>query len=126
MKKFEFANSSLDLDLCGHLFSVEVDEATMEKCEKIRRGANVKLSVLKKCETDVKTDDVCAFLADGIDLLLGGGAAAEIFGSRRMALLDLTDLLTFILSEIRGVIAEKTKKYAHAAAENAESGAKNA
>ena len=112
MEKFEFANNILELDLCGKPFSIEVDEETIKKCEKIRCDASAKLTALKCGGEDAKTADICGFLASGIDELLGGGAAAEIFGTRRMALLDLTDLLSFILEKIRGVIAQRTKHYA--------------
>ena len=40
---------------------------------------------------------VCDFLENSIDDILGGGAAAEIFGAREMTVIPLTDLLVYIV-----------------------------
>ncbi len=111
-KRFDFADSSLELDLCGELFMLDISERTAAVCEGIKRDAREKLSALKSGNgKDVGTDELCRFLADSIDRILGSGAAARVFGSRRMTMLDLTDLICFILSEIRGVLAERARRY---------------
>ena len=106
-KRFDFADSSLELDLCGELFMLDISERTAAVCEGIKRDAREKLSALKSGNgKDVGTDELCRFLADSIDRILG-----SVFGSRRMTMLDLTDLICFILSEIRGVLAERARRY---------------
>lgn len=45
-------------------------------------------------------DEVCRFLADSIDKILGSGAAAKIFGEQTVTIMRLTDLLGYIIDEI--------------------------
>ena len=56
-------------------------------------------------------EKTCKFLADGIDSLLGKGAAKRIFGDRAVTLLDLADVMNFVQSEISAKVADKTAEY---------------
>ena len=68
-------------------------------CGKIRREAAERLEVLYGggAGAEDAVSGVCDFLENSIDDILGGGAAAEIFGAREMTVIPLTDLLVYIV-----------------------------
>lgn len=101
-RRFEFKDSTLGLNLSGKRFNVRVNEKLFVLCGKIRREAAERLEVLYGggAGAEDAVSGVCDFLENSIDDILGGGAAAEIFGAREMTVIPLTDLLVYIVDEI--------------------------
>lgn len=101
-RHFEFKDSMLGLNLSGKKFNICVNEKLFVLCGKIRREAAERLEVLYGggAGTEDAVSGVCDFLENSIDDILGGGAAAEIFGAREMTVIPLTDLLVYIVDEI--------------------------
>ena len=101
-RHFEFKDSMLGLNLSGKKFNICVNEKLFVLCGKIRREAAKRLEVLYGggAGAEDAVSGVCDFLENSIDDILGGGAAAEIFGAREMTVIPLTDLLVYIVDEI--------------------------
>lgn len=101
-RHFEFKDSMLGLNLSGKKFNICVNEKLFVLCGKIRREATKRLEVLYGggAGAEDAVSGVCDFLENSIDDILGGGAAAEIFGAREMTVIPLTDLLVYIVDEI--------------------------
>lgn len=101
-RHFEFKDSMLGLNLSGKKFNICVNEKLFVLCGKIRREAAERLEVLYGggAGAEDAVSGVCDFLENSIDDILGGGAAAEIFGAREMTVIPLTDLLVYIVDEI--------------------------
>ena len=99
-RHFEFKDSMLGLNLSGKKFNICVNEKLFVLCGKIRREAAERLEVLYGGGAGAEDAGVCDFLENSIDDILGGGAAAEIFGAREMTVIPLTDLLVYIVDEI--------------------------
>ena len=101
-RRFEFKDSMLGLNLSGKKFNICVNEKLFVLCGKIRREAAKRLEVLYGggAGAEDAVSGVCDFLENSIDDILGGGAAAEIFGAREMTVIPLTDLLVYIVDEI--------------------------
>ncbi len=109
---FQFKNNTLSLTLCDQSYTLTLDEDTVGICDRIRLDARDFLIRLndEKSDTDVAISDICNFFETCIDSLLGKGATKNIFGTRPMKLLDLTDLLCFILSRVGEAVAAR---YSH-------------
>ena len=101
-RHFEFKDSMLGLNLSGKKFNICVNEKLFVLCGNIRREAAERLEVLYGggAGAEDAVSGVCDFLENSIDDILGGGAAAEIFGAREMTVIPLTDLLVYIVDEI--------------------------
>lgn len=105
--KFQFKNNTLSLILCDQPYTLLLDENTVGICEHIRTDAKAFLMSLndENTDTDVAISDICVFFEECIDSLLGKGATKNVFGTRPLKLLDLTDLLSFIISKVGEAVA---------------------
>ena len=99
---FQFKSNTVSMTLCNRQYTLTVDEDTVRICDRIRTEAKEYLLRLnsENQDTDATISEICKFFEACIDRLIGSGETAEIFGARPIKLLDLTDLLSFILSKI--------------------------
>lgn len=106
-KKFEFKNNAVELDIAGHMFKIDLTAEVIAASDEVRKDAAKHAEILEESGGDSKeiVEKTCAFLAEGIDKLLGEGAAKTIFGEKKVTMLDLADVLNFIQSEIYGKIS---------------------
>lgn len=109
MKKFEFASNTVDLDIAGNEFHIDLTENLLSEIGNIKTEAAEQLSKLKT--TDGNIISVYSFLEEKINRLLGDNAAESIFKDRRVNLFDLTDVLNFVIVEISNAINKKTVGY---------------
>ena len=108
MRKFEFRDSSAKLDIAGLEFKVELgDGLLIAKAKKIQEKSGEHqaklgaLSDLSDADAVKKgVDEVCAFVQDAVDELLGAGAYESIFDGRAKNMYDHIDLLAFLLESI--------------------------
>lgn len=102
MKRFNFKNDVLKLDLCGKKFNLRTGDRLYIRCGAVRREAAKRLEALYADNPPAENilGEVCDFLRSSVDLILGDGAAEKIFGKREMTVTALTDLLSYILDEI--------------------------
>lgn len=104
--KFEFDEKpvKVTLNLCGESYSVELNEATNQKCKELLDGVRRRLELLYKgikCE-EVSNEEICRFFCDGIDNLLGGeGFAEKILGDRAVNIENAAHLICYVLLELR-------------------------
>lgn len=109
---FQFKNNTLLLTLCDKAYTLVIDEDTVKICDRIRSDAEGYLLRLgsENTDADVAISEICAFFESCIDSLLGEGETKMIFGTRPLKLLDLTDLLGYILSKISEVVTSRASK----------------
>ncbi len=115
MAKFEFKKNIVELDINGHCFEVPLTNEVIIACDRLKYDASRFVKDLNEArdakaarETLVRT---CDFLAEGIDDILGNGSVKKIYGEKLITLLNLTDVVVFIRSEIMTTIENKAKEY---------------
>ncbi len=110
-EEFSLRPPRLEVCICGAEFCIELCQRTAEICGEILEEAKAKLASLKSKDGEkrVRESDICSFLKVSIDRLLGEGSVDKIFGKRRQELLDLSDVMCFVVSKIRdGFERERT------------------
>lgn len=102
-EEFRLREPVLTLHICGLNFGVQLCGETAGICGEILEEAKKKLALIRRKDTDclVSEVEICQFLEESIDKLLGLGSVDKIFGNRRRELLDLSDLMCYIVSKIR-------------------------
>ena len=112
VKKFEFQKNSLTLDIAGHTFDIELTAEVIAASDRIKEQAAQTASELSHSggSNEEAIKKACVFLADGINGILGEGTAETIFEGRKVNILDLSDVLNFILTSIYEKISEETAK----------------
>ena len=102
-EEFRLREPWLKLRICGLDFCVELCDETVKVCGEILSEAKAKLAMVrcKKLSSRVGEREICQFFKVSIDRLLGSGSVDKIFGERRQELLDLSDLMCYIVSKIR-------------------------
>lgn len=117
-KRFEFKNNNVVLDICGEEFSVSLTADIMGEISDISLEAAKQLKELssKSVNAKEKITETCKYLENKIDVLLGNGATRQIFKQRRINLLDLTDVLNYVIAEINTSINAKVEYYSGKAA----------
>lgn len=115
MAKFEFKNNAVELEINGQNFSVELTNDVILACDRLKDGAGNFVEALSGAQNteDAKErlTETCDFLAKGIDNILGEGSAKKIFETATVTLLNLTDIIFFIRTEIISSIKAKTIEY---------------
>ena len=113
VKKFEFKDNALELDIAGSKFNIELTAELIAASDDLKTAAGKYAAELSQSGAGAKdlVEKTCEFLANGIDSLLGEGAAKTIFGDRAVTLLDLADVMNFVQSEIGAKVADKTAEY---------------
>ena len=110
-EEFSLRTPRLEVCICGVEFCIELCQRTADICGEILEEAKAKLARLKSKDGEkrVSEADICNFLKASIDKLLGEGSVDKIFGKRRQELLDLSDVMCFVVSKIRdGFESERT------------------
>lgn len=120
VKKFEFKDNALELDIAGSKFNIELTAEVIAASDDLKTAAGKYAAELSKSGAGAKdlVEKTCEFLADGIDSLLGEGAAKTIFGDRAVTLLDLADVTNFVQSEIGAKVTDKTAEYSRSGHSN--------
>lgn len=93
-QKFEFINYNVDLDIAGQSFTMDCSSETGDYL----KGVAVELrSLAAALANGEKTaDDAVNYGTDVIDHLLGDGAAARIFATRKKRMSDIADLCMWL------------------------------
>jgi len=98
MPVFEFRDRVLDLNISGNIFKVNCDDELREKAQKYHAAFSKMSGQLSKGEkTD---DDFITLCRKSVDDFLRLNAFADIFMNRIPTVMDCSDLLLFIISEI--------------------------
>ena len=102
-EEFSLRAPRLSICICGTDFCIELCQQTADICCEILDEAKDKLERLRRKDDEncVSEADICRFLKKSIDKLLGEGAVDRVFGKRRQDLLDLSDMICYIVSKIR-------------------------
>ncbi len=102
-EEFSLREPRLSMRICGMDFCIELCQKTADICCEILDEAKANLERLrsKDVEGAVSEADICSFLKKSIDKLLGEGSVDRVFGKRRQELLDLSDMICYIVSKIR-------------------------
>ena len=102
-EEFSLRAPRLSIRICGTDFCIELCQKTADICLEILDEAKAKLERLrsKDAESNISEADICKFLKESIDKLLGEGSVDSVFGKRRQELLDLSDMICYIVSKIR-------------------------
>ncbi|MBQ2931291.1 MAG: hypothetical protein IJE62_00390 [Clostridia bacterium] len=102
-EEFSLREPKVSICICGTDFCIELSQRTADICCEILNDAKDKLEQLRRkdIENCVSEADICEFLKESIDKLLGKGSVDRVFGKRRQELLDLSDMICYIVSKIR-------------------------
>lgn len=107
-EEFKTREQIVRMRISGLEFGVELSEKTADICKAIMEDAKKKLEDIRRKDPQcaASEDDICQFLKESIDKLLGQGSVDRIFGSRRCEIYDLKDLMCYIVSKIRSGFLE--------------------
>jgi len=98
MLTFEFRDRVLDLNISGNDFKVNCDNELRDRAQKYHAAFSKMSGQLSKGEkTD---DDFITLCKETVNDLLGTGAFNDIIKNRTPNVMDCSDLLMFIISEI--------------------------
>lgn len=112
MKKFEFQNNNLEIDIAGHKFQVNpIEDGLIEKIEEIGKESIKEAERIKKDNSSESIKQGMEFMIKQIDALLGEGAAKKIFEKRTINFFDVLDVLAYIKDSIVEFQSEKIAKY---------------
>lgn len=113
VKKFDFQNNNLKLDIAGHIYEIDTTDPVLVK--RVLDFANEAQALSK--EMDKKEDyvqaleDTITFCLDSIDKILGEDTSKEIFTGRKVGLFDCLDVINYITSEVKADRESKFKVY---------------
>lgn len=94
IQKFEFINYNVDVEIAGHIFSLE---CTSETGDFIKETANRLRSLSSEIAAGTaRPTDALEYGATVIDRLLGEGACDKIFDGRKRRLDDVSDICMFL------------------------------
>ena len=112
MAKFELKKNSASLDICGKVYEIALTNDVICACDRLKNDATEALPKLKQANSSAEVvEGVYDLLVEGIENIIGKGAVSEIFGDTPITLLDLTDIILYIRSEISAVFQKKTQSY---------------
>lgn len=110
VKKFEFKDNDLKLDIAGEKF--KIDTTNIKLVERVSSFGKVATKLSKELEG--REDYVQAlketidFCQGSIDSILGKGATKQIFKNREVSLLDLLDVINYIMAQVK---EDRDKKF---------------
>lgn len=112
MKKFEFQNNSLELDIAGYKFELNpIEDGLLERIEKMGEESKLEAERMREDNSPDSIKMSMNFMVKQIDALLGDGAASKIFEKRTINFFDVLDVLTYIKDSIIEFQSEKISKY---------------
>lgn len=106
MGKFEFRSRTIDLDIAGNMFKLDVDSRIGDKMKSYSADAYKLAEEIEKKKK--KTEDALKYCGIVLDELLGTGATDKIFATREMRLEDCLDILYYITDEVNGYHAKNS------------------
>ena len=111
-ESFEFKELRTELNICGQLVTLLINDKTAQICNEILCEARRRLALIKAGEKDtcISESEICTFFSESIERILGKGMVGEIFKERPQQLDDLADLLCYVAMEIRKVYEAQNRK----------------
>jgi hypothetical protein len=96
MKRFEFRNRMMTLDIAGNVFEIDAGVG-----EDLAQKKDALVDAVKAYQAGEKTkEETVRVYADHINKTLGEKAFEKIFAKRKPDILDCMDIVTFIANEI--------------------------
>lgn len=113
VKKFEFKNNDLELDIAGNKFCLDTTDPTLiEKVLEFAKEAEAKAEELKNKDDYVEElKTTIQFCLEAIDNILGEGSSEMIFQGRKVGLFDALDVLNYIIQSVKKGREDKFKEY---------------
>lgn len=93
-QKFEFVNYNVDLDIAGQSFTMDCSSETGDYLKGVAAELHSLAAAIANGEKTV--DNAVKYGTDVIDHLLGDGAAARIFATRKKRMSDIADLCMWL------------------------------
>ena len=93
-QKFEFVDYNVDLDIAGQSFTMDCSSETGDYLKGVAAELRSLAAAIANGEKTV--DDAVSYGTNVIDHLLGDGAAARIFATRKKRMSDIADLCTWL------------------------------
>lgn len=106
VKKFQFGNNLLELDINGAKFEIDTtDPKLIENAEKYGKEMQEYAQKAEKRAEEVGNakamEEVIQICVKSIDIVLGEGATKKIFKDRKINFFDAIDVINFITAEIK-------------------------
>lgn len=116
VKKFEFGNNLLELDIAGEVFQIDTtDPKLIENAEgygkKMQEYANKAEERAKEIGNAKAMEEMIQICVDSIDIILGEGATKKIFKDRKINFFDCIDIINFVTAEIQQARNNKLQQY---------------
>nr|DAZ26037.1 MAG TPA: tail assembly chaperone protein [Caudoviricetes sp.] len=109
---FEFKSKTIELDIAGNTFTLEMNNDLQIKMDELSKRAFEVAAEMEKFES--YSDALkrgCEVFSSEIDRLLGAGACARIFEGRAISYFDLTDVAMYAINEINGHMNRRISQY---------------
>lgn len=111
-KQFEFQNNSLELNIAGNSFKLDVLDPNLLDAVDIFSKQAAGFNIDSEKSNSENMQKMCEFLLESIDNILGSGSSNKIFESKsKVSFFDLMDVLDFMVTEIKEFKEQKNKKY---------------
>ncbi len=116
VKKFEFSNNLLELNINGAEFAIDTTNPELiENAEKYGKEMQEYAQKAEKRAEEVGNakamEEMIQICVESIDVVLGEGATKKIFKDRKINFFDAIDVINFITSEIEQARDKLYKKY---------------
>ncbi len=116
VKKFEFDNNLLEVDINGAKFQIDPNNPKLlERMEKhginMQKVAGEMEEVAEKESNAKAMEQMIQVCLDTIDAVLGEGASKDIFKGRKVSFFDTIDVINFMTSEIEKARDNLYQKY---------------
>ena len=113
MKKFEFKNNILELDIAGEIFKIDAAATSTKLKHVAKKFDEVAKAFADKDNLDDNTVKIaCETTCHCVDEILGEGAMNRILKSKdKVTFYDCMDVYMFVVEEIRHFNAQKGNQY---------------
>lgn len=116
VKKFEFGNNLLELNINGAEFAIDTtDPKLIENAEKYGKEMQEYAQKAEKRAEEVGNakamEEMIQICVESIDVVLGEGATKKIFKDRKINFFDTIDVINFMTSEIEKARDNLYQKY---------------
>lgn len=112
-KRFDFKDNTVELNIAGNIFNVDPTNADfVEKAVKVADNSVNMFNKTKSEELTAETiEKMIKEVLNMIDELLGENASNKIFANRTINMLDVIDVLDFIVQETTSTVDSKLSRY---------------
>ncbi|NZA39855.1 hypothetical protein [Eubacterium callanderi] len=101
MSRFTFSQSAIPIDIEDQHFEIPFNQGLFSKKDKIVKASQKALKAIKKdADEQAALDKAFTFFKASLDELLGAGAHDKIFGDRKQDVIEETDVLYYVISQI--------------------------